>query len=761
MREEVVRQRVDDFDAEGGVADMLHDYHEAYFGEGHREEEPEPTAKAYYDMLSAAQKPLHGQTKVSQLDAIGRVMAFKSQYSLSREAFDTMLTIFGSILPEGHILPKSMYESTKLLRALKMPYEQIHACEKGCVLFRKDHAEATHCPKCKSSRYLEVESVDGQKRQLQIPVKILRYLPFIPRIQRLYMTEESAKQMTWHKNGKRYHPEKMVHPADGEAWKHFDEVYEVKSREARNVRVAIATDGFNPYGQLSAPYTCWPVFVIPLNLPPGVVFQPQNIFLSLIIPGHPGNNMGVFIEPVIDELIRGWDEGVKTYDRVTKTNFQMYVWYQYSMHDFLAYSIFCGWSVHGKFPCPICKTLVRFTWLKKGGKYSSFDKHRCFLPLGHAFREDTKNFTKGVAVTDPMPEMMTQAAVRAQIEALVVEPGGTRFMGYGEDHAWTHKSGLERLPYHDALLCPHYIDMMHTEKNNAETLFGTMMDTEKSRDNVKARVDLKELCDRPKLEMQPPRGRKTWRRPKADFVLSRPQRREVLEWFKTLMFPDGYAANLRRGVNLSTMRINGLKSHDYHVWIERILPVMVRGYVPDHIWQVLAELSNFFRQLCAKELSRSMVESMEEMAPVLLCKLEKIFPPGYFLPMQHLILHLPYQARMGGPVQFHWCYPIERTLKVTRKDCRNKCKIEASVGEAKCLEEVSNFTTKYYDENLPSVHNPPPRYNAEENTSSLSLFQGQFGSASDASTKILQLQEWRTIMLYVLTNLTEVEPYMG
>jgi hypothetical protein len=59
------------------------------------------------------------------------------------------------------------------------------------------------------------------------------------------------------------------------------------------------------------------------------------------------------------------------------------------------------------------------------------------------------------------------------------------------------------------------------------------------------------------------------------------------------------------------------------------------------------------------------------------------------------------------------------------------------------------------------VHNPPPRYNAEENESSLSLFQGQFGSASDASTKTLQLQEWRNIMLYVLTNLTEVEPYMG
>jgi hypothetical protein len=139
---------------------------------------------------------------------------------------------------------------------------------------------------------------------------------------------------------------------------------------------------------------------------------------------------------------------------------------------------------------------------------------------------------------------------------------------------------------------------------------------------------------------------------------------------------------------------------------------MVRGYVPDHIWQVLAELSNFFHQLCAKELSQAMVSSMEAMTPMLLYKLEKIFPPGFFLPMQHLILHLPYEARMGG-MQFHWCYSIERTLKVVRTKCKNKCKIEASITEAKVLDEVSNFTTKYYGENLPSVHYPPPRYNAD------------------------------------------------
>ena len=118
------------------------------------------------------------------------------------------------------------------------------------------------------------------------------------------------------------------------------------------------------------------------------------------------------------------------------------------------------------------------------------------------------------------------------------------------------------------------------------------------------------------------------------------------------MFPDGYAANLSRGVNLGTMRVNGMKSHDYHVWIERLLPAMVRGYVPEHVWLVLVELSYFFRQLCAKELSRTVVANLEKVAPELLCKLEKIFPPG-FLSMQHLIVHLLYEACMGGP-----CRPV-------------------------------------------------------------------------------------------------------
>jgi hypothetical protein len=129
-------------------------------------------------MLDATQKPLHDNTKVSQLDVIGRIRAFKSQYNLSREAFDGLLTFIGRLLPGDHVLPKSMYEAHKLLHALKMTYEHMHACPKGCVLFRKEYTKANNCPKCKSSRFMEVESGDWTEETVRNP----HYNPMPPSI---------------------------------------------------------------------------------------------------------------------------------------------------------------------------------------------------------------------------------------------------------------------------------------------------------------------------------------------------------------------------------------------------------------------------------------------------------------------------------------------------------------------------------------------------------------------------------------------------
>ena len=94
-------------------------------------------------MLSVAQKPLHEHTNVSQFDAIARVLALKSECGISRDGFDKMLTVFGSLLPEGHILPKNLYEAKKLLRALKILYEMIHACPNGSYLEKNMRKQST------------------------------------------------------------------------------------------------------------------------------------------------------------------------------------------------------------------------------------------------------------------------------------------------------------------------------------------------------------------------------------------------------------------------------------------------------------------------------------------------------------------------------------------------------------------------------------------------------------------------------------------
>jgi hypothetical protein len=60
----------------------------------------------------------------------------------------------------------------------------------------------------------------------------------------------------------------------------------------------------------------------------------------------------------------------------------------------------------------------------------------------------------------------------------------------------------------------------------------------------------------------------------ASFGLKPQQMKELMRWMKVLKFPDGYAAGLRRSVNIATEKLIGLKSHDYHIIMERLLLVM-------------------------------------------------------------------------------------------------------------------------------------------------------------------------------------------
>ena len=143
-------------------------------------------------------------------------------------------------------------------------------------------------------------------------------------------------------------------------------------------------------------------------------------------------------------------------------------------------------------------------------------------------------------------------------------------------------------------------------------------DTDKTKDNVKIRKDLAEICDRPWLEIQiSSNGNES--RPQAPYCLKREDKKQILKWLQTLKFPDHYAANIKRAVNVSIGKLNGLKSHDYHILMERLLPVIFRGYFDDELWKLFAKLSYFYRQLCAKVISKKLMREFEKGIPVLLC----------------------------------------------------------------------------------------------------------------------------------------------
>ena len=89
------------------------------------------------------------------------------------------------------------------------------------------------------------------------------------------------------------------------------------------------------------------------------------------------------------------------------------------------------------------------------------------------------------------------------------------------------------------------------------------------------------------------------------------------------------------------------------------------------------------------------LEKMETDIITILCKLEMIFPPTFFNIMVHLVLHLPKEAILGGPVHFRWMYPIERSMGVYKQYVRNRACPEGSIAEAYVVNEALTFCSMY------------------------------------------------------------------
>ena len=318
----------------------------------------------------------------------------------------------------------------------------------------------------------------------------------------------------------------------------------------------------------------------------------DNYFmLTLLIPGpkSPGKDMDVFLRPLVDELKDLWVNGVDTRDSTTNRMFKMRAALLWTVNDFPARSSLSGWSGQGYKACPTCNEDT--TSIRVIGK-TSYVGHRRFLPSTHRMRRD-KEFDGEVERRRP-PRRFTCEDILEQVNALAaqvpgkhVQFGGVKRKRGVDEGNWRKKSIFYELEYWCTNKLKHNIDVMHVEKNVCDSLLGTILDNDKSKDTTNARHDLKKMGVRESLWIYEDENEKLMKL-HAPYVLTPAQRQQFCQFIKGVRFPDGFCSNLKKKVSENDTNILGLKSHDCHVIMQRLLSLGVRKFLPKSISTTIA-----------------------------------------------------------------------------------------------------------------------------------------------------------------------------
>nr|GEW30875.1 hypothetical protein [Tanacetum cinerariifolium] len=121
---------------------------------------------------------------------------------------------------------------------------------------------------------------------------------------------------------------------------------------------------------------------------------------------------------------------------------------------------------------------------------------------------------------------------------------------------------------------------------------------EKSKDNMKARLDLQKLGIRKELRPKKnPRSNNLYK-PKACYEITRAEKDVFLQTLKSIKPPDEYSSIISCCVQLNERKLIGMKSYDCYMLMQEYLPIALCRTLPDHVSTVLIELCNFFRDLC-------------------------------------------------------------------------------------------------------------------------------------------------------------------
>ena len=482
--------------------------------------ESEDDLVKFQELLLDAEKPLYeGCPDFTKMSAIVKLLNLKGKYGASDKFFTELLGLLKKMLPAGNEMVEKTYQAKKVIKLMGSGYKKIHVCINNCMLYWKDSdKDLTACRTCGISRW----KVDNKTHKVyeNIPAKVMWYFPIIPRLKRLFKIESISENLRWHAK-RRITDGVLRHPADSKAWRTIDEKFPEIAKDPRNLRLGISADGVD-VNTGNRHHSVWPVLTVIYNLPPWLCMKRKFINLSVLISGYPGNDIDVFLEPLVDDLQTLFDKGVDTYDASTKDNFKLRAVVLWTINDYPALGTLCGCPYSGFKGCVVCGKYTSCVRLSASSK-QSYVGHRRYLPYDHPFRKQKKAFN---GKPEPLmaPDPMTGEEIYNEVQHIqnkwgkgkqtnnnenqedtrggggkikkkkrnTTDEEGSSSQVNGQNDVYWKKFNIwyQKLVYWRHNSVPHCLDFMHVEKNVAESLVGTLLHVKgKTKDGLNARLD--------------------------------------------------------------------------------------------------------------------------------------------------------------------------------------------------------------------------------------------------------------------------------
>nr|ABA97268.1 transposon protein, putative, CACTA, En/Spm sub-class [Oryza sativa Japonica Group] len=321
-----------------------------------------------------------------------------------------------------------------------------------------------------------------------------------------------------------------------------------------------------------------------------------------------------------------------------------------------------GQSNKGYKACTHCMDETESTYLKHCRKVV-YMGHRRFLAANQLVWKKGKHF-EYKADHRTKPKHYSGKTVFAMVKDLKVVFGkgpGSQPMKSEDGHAamWKKNSIFWELPYWEFLDIRHAIDVMHLTKNICDQINWHAY-TPKGKfwtcTGVK-QISQASCCTSTDLHPEPKEKGSHYLSP-ASYTLSKAKKESMFECLESIKVPFGYSTNIKRIISTKEKKFTNLKSLDYHVLMTQLLPVIIRGILPNNVRATITKL-------CA------LMNAISQKIGIL------------------------------GPVYLRNMFPFERYMGVLKKYVRNRASPEASIAKGYGTDEVIEFCVEFIEDLRP------------------------------------------------------------